>query len=290
VDITNRYKNCIAHGFSEGNLLLGDDKTALFDCGSIFCAKETIENVKNALNGRPLDYIIASHIHFDHIGALPFFRQEWPDMKFVTSALGAELLLKDTPRRVIREMSIDAANTFAPEALHLCDEYDEAAFYADEVVNDGDVIELGGVSVHVLKTAGHTKDCISFYVPELHLLIANETLGIPGRGDSIFPSYLVSLNDTLDAISRCKAMAYKHLSVPHKGLIADDLAASYFDRAEKSMHAFRDLILDLYDRGASEEEILTAYAEKFNYPRPPDVIKANDRLTMMCTLRDCGRI
>jgi glyoxylase-like metal-dependent hydrolase (beta-lactamase superfamily II) len=187
-------------------------------------------------------------------------------------------------------MSIDAANMFAPGTLHLCDEYDEAAYYADEIVTAGDVIKLGGVSVEVMKTAGHTRDSISFYIPELRLLIANETLGIPGKGDSIFPSYLVSLTDTLDAISRCKAVEYKYLSVPHKGLIADDLAEGYFERSEKSMYEFRDLILTLYDRGADEEEILKAYAEKFNYPRPPDVIKVNDYLTMMCTLRDCGRV
>jgi len=290
MDIKDRYKNCIAHSFSEGNLLLGDDKTALFDCGTIFCAAETIKNVKNNLGGRPLDYIIASHIHFDHMGALPFFRLEWPNVKFVTTTVGAGVLLKATPRRVLREMSQDTAKMFAPQTLHLCDEYDEDAFRADETVKDGDIIELGGVSVQVIETPGHTRDSSSFYIPELRLLIVNETAGVVGEDGSIFPAYLVSLNDTLAAINRCKAIDYKYLSVPHKGVAAEELANGYFDRAEKTVHEFRDLILSLYEKGVDEDGILKAYAEKFKISRPPDVIKANDYLTMMCTLRDCGKI
>ena len=50
-----RYINCIAHSSSDGNLLIGGESSALFDCGMAFCAKDTIQNVKNALAGRFVD-------------------------------------------------------------------------------------------------------------------------------------------------------------------------------------------------------------------------------------------
>ncbi|WP_461248461.1 MBL fold metallo-hydrolase [Treponema sp. R6D11] len=110
-----RYINCIAHRTSEGNVLLGDDFTAIFDCGMMHCADKTIKSVKNALNGRPLDYLFITHTHYDHIGATPFFRKEWPGLRLVTSQAGAAVLLKDTPRRVIRELSIVEGKKFKAE-------------------------------------------------------------------------------------------------------------------------------------------------------------------------------
>jgi len=114
----DRFVNCIAHQSSEGQLLIGDNYTALFDCGMMFCGEKTIQNVKNALNDRAvnmnnthkrtLDYIFLTHTHYDHIGALPYFRKEWENVRVVTGETGAAVLLKNTPRRVIRELSLAA--------------------------------------------------------------------------------------------------------------------------------------------------------------------------------------
>ena len=63
---------------SEALLITGSEKTALVDCGLAYCASGLIENLKAGLRGRSLDYVLASHTHYDHIGALPFVKQVWP--------------------------------------------------------------------------------------------------------------------------------------------------------------------------------------------------------------------
>ncbi|MCL2127883.1 MAG: MBL fold metallo-hydrolase, partial [Treponema sp.] len=160
----NRFISCIAHNSSEGSLLAGDNRAALIDCGMAFCAGGTIQKVKEALNGRRLDYILCTHTHYDHIGALPFFRKEWPRLRAVTVAAGAEVLLKDTPRRVIRELSLAAAKNFGA-AIDTA--YSDDDFHADIIVKEGDRISLGALTVEVLETPGHTRDSLSFFIPEL---------------------------------------------------------------------------------------------------------------------------
>ena len=220
----NRFINCIAHKSSDGQLLIGDDYTALFDCGMMFCGEKTIQNVKSALEGRTarkrtLDYIFLTHTHYDHIGALPFFRKEWSanevcvskeprNVRVVTCETGAAVLLKDTPRRVIRELSLAAAESYN---IKLNMDYSDDLFYADITVKENDVISLGGISVQIIETPGHTRDSLAFFIPELKLLIINETPGILMPDGKIYPCYLTSYNDTINSIKKCSQIPYQHL-------------------------------------------------------------------------------
>ena len=59
-------------GSSISYLIIGDDKTVLLDCGMAYCAKNLINNIKLALPpDRRLNYVLLSHSHYDHIGAVP---------------------------------------------------------------------------------------------------------------------------------------------------------------------------------------------------------------------------
>ena len=285
----DRFINCIAHKSSEGQLLIGDDYTAIFDCGMMFCCEETIQNVKSALGKRALDYIFLTHTHYDHIGALPFFRKEWSDARVVTCETGAAVLLKSTPRRVIRELSLAAAQTYNVKPNM---EYSDDLFHADITVKENDIISLGGISVQILETPGHTRDSLSFFIPELELLIINETPGILMPDNKVYPCYLTSYNDTINSINKCCQIPYEHLSMPHCGIAGSKETDGFFEKALEINAACRDFILDMKSKNYTEEEMINSYftqyaSETLLSYQPKEAFLANAKATIASTLKEC---
>ena len=112
------------------------------------------------------DIVKVSDIDYDHIGALPFFRTQWPLLNVMTTEIGASVLLKDTPRRVFRELSLSASASYGSSNSI---EYDDNDFRADKIIKDKDVFALGGLSVEVMETPGHTRDSLSYFISCLAL-------------------------------------------------------------------------------------------------------------------------
>jgi glyoxylase-like metal-dependent hydrolase (beta-lactamase superfamily II) len=283
-----RYFNCTAHSSSDGNLLIGDDKTALFDCGMGFCAAGTVKKIKNALDGRALDYIFITHTHYDHIGAFPFIKREWPDIRLIASEISAGLLLKDTPRRVIREFTAAAAEQYG---IGYDSEYDDDVFKADITVKGGDTVPLGGVSVEVVETPGHTRDTLSFFIPELQLLIVNETPGVLQPDGNINPCFLTSCGDTMNSIEKLKNYKYRRLSLAHRGVVPDEEAAGYFEKAAKINEECFDFVSGMIKNNFSDEAMTAAFCEKYInktlFDHQPEIAFAtNAKAVIACVRRE----
>ena len=67
-------------------LIIGSEKAAAYDAGMAYCAAGLVENIQRELKGRPLDYVLLSHTHYDHLGGVPYLRQQWPEL----TVFGAE--------------------------------------------------------------------------------------------------------------------------------------------------------------------------------------------------------
>ena len=165
-------------GFPPPNVFLvsGTDASVLIDAGWEGDDDQTQRMAAIAeAKAPPIIAVLLTHRHADHAGgALALHR-----------ALGAPLACHPLDREAIEHERLGGEATVAQE------------------INEGTRYDLGGRSVEIVFTPGHTLGCVAPYVPELGALFASDTvMGIsttlvrPVEGD--LAQYAASLERMLD--------------------------------------------------------------------------------------------
>ena len=154
---------------SNNVLFISDSQTALVDSGYVSHSPQTLALVQHALQGRPLDLLINTHLHSDHCGGNALLQQTY------------------------------ACKTLIPEAdMPLVEHWDEtqlsfaatgqecARFGFDGSVRGGDQLQLGNLDWQVLAAPGHDPRSIILYCAHEGILISADALWENGFG-VIFP-------------------------------------------------------------------------------------------------------
>jgi hydroxyacylglutathione hydrolase len=160
--------------------ILGDEKTkqgVVIDPGGDF---EIIEEHLKKLK-LEVKYIILTHGHVDHIGALARLKK----------ATKAEILIhsKDSPMLYDPNQNL---SIFSGDKI--------IATNADKTLEEGDIIQCGGIQLEVLHTPGHTPGGISLVTDKM--IFTGDTLfcGSIGRTDfpgSSYQKLISSIKDKL---------------------------------------------------------------------------------------------
>lgn len=138
-------------------------KIAVVDAGGCTVA------LKERLAGKPVEYILLTHGHFDHIlGAAA--------LKALT---GAEICIHG-----------EDADCLSDEEKSLCAwecAGQQTPLRADRILHEGDAIQLGKSVLHILHTPGHTKGGVCYADYENCLLFTGDTLFCLTAGRTDFP-------------------------------------------------------------------------------------------------------
>lgn len=268
-------------------LLLGEEKTALMDCGMAYCASNLIHNCREILGVRPLDYIIISHSHYDHIGAIPYLRQEWPSSRVLGAEYAKRILTRPNALKTIRYLSVQAAETIGAGELP---PYDDTKLAVDQVIAEGDWIDLGGMGIQVMETPGHTQCSLSFLVNG-DTLFASETTGCFSHSGKVNPAFIRSYSDTIAAIHTCQKLNPRFIISPHYGLVSQRDTPGYWRNCLRAATEARAFILDLAQQGYNEEQILMQYEKVFRdehnrIEQPVDAFRLNTEFMIKTVLRE----
>lgn len=247
-------------GSSTAFLILGENKTALIDCGMAYCASNLIKNIQQVLQDeRKLDYILLSHSHYDHIGAVPYLRKVWPDVKVLAAEYAQNVLTKESALKTVRQLGNQASALYGENQLL---DYDDNLMKVDKKISDGDVVDLGGTTITVMETPGHTKCSLAFLVNN-EVIFASETSGVMNKSGKLSPSFIISYKDTIESIKKCQKVNAKYIVAPHLGFVSESETSTYWEKCMEAANKTRNFVLELFQEGFDEDKIFEEYKKNF---------------------------
>jgi len=120
------------------------------------------------LTGKPV-VAVASHTHFDHIGAHHEFTERW------VHRAEAGLLANPTRQATLADPYVtDEIFTRLPPAPYSSTEYAVRAAPATRLLEDGDVVDLGDRVLEVIHTPGHSPGGIALWEAATGVLFSGD--------------------------------------------------------------------------------------------------------------------
>lgn len=243
----------------EAVLIMGSEKTALYDCGMACFEKELIKNIEKTLGNRNLDYILISHSHYDHMGALPYIIKRWPDIEVCGAEKAKQVFERPGAVAMIESMGRTAAEHYGKNPGDVTSE----GIRIDRVLKSGDILELGEEKILAIETKGHTDCCMSYFIRPEGILMASESTGVISKEGILRTSILKSFDESLEAARFLKLMPFKYLLVSHYGILDRSFNDVYFDMYIEEAEKEREMIERLISEGKNSGEIFEAHKELY---------------------------
>ena len=272
------YRVTGGHG-GEAILIVGSEKTVLLDCGMAYAGDITVDNIHKVLEwescreggskgNRSLDFVLLSHSHYDHMGALPIIRKAFPGVEVFGSAHCAKVLERDGAKELIKDLSETARRLYDPDSEV---EFDMEGIHVDRVLEDGSCLYIGSFEgedmyIEAFETPGHTNCSMSFLLQPIGLLFASESTGIPEGEDYVHTPCLKSFIQGIDSAEKCRSRKAAHVCLPHFGMIPDSYAAPYWDDFVKECRSKTLFIKDMKDMGLDKDEMFRRYVDRYWTP------------------------
>ncbi len=158
-------------------LICGQDKSVLIDTG---LGVSNIKCVVDHLTTLPVT-VLTTHVHWDHIGGHRYFdhiavheaEKEWITGRFPLPLIKVKEQLTKPPCALPEEFDLDSYQVFQGEPQIL--------------LHDGDCFDLGGRTIRVLHTPGHSPGHCCFYDQERRYLYSGD-LVYKGCLEASYPS------------------------------------------------------------------------------------------------------
>lgn len=255
-DFPDRIIRVTAGEGGETFLIIGSEKVALYDCGMACFAEGVISNIHEMLDPleRKVDFLLVSHTHYDHIGALKNIIDEWPDVKVVALEKAAKVFQSETAISTMERLGRAAAETYGVDCV-----ISARGLRTDIIVKDGDEISLGDRTIKVYETKGHTDDSVCYMVLPDKILFCCESTGIVRSQNEILSSPLKSFRDSIESAKKLKALDIDSCIVQHYGILPKYYTYQYFDDYIENVTWEYNLIKKAIKNGLDDEAIVKVH-------------------------------
>jgi len=156
-------------GYDSNIYLLMGDKNVLIDTGTGGASSHVIEKIERVIGDSPLDFILLTHCHFDHVGGASDLVSRFG------SKVYAGYIDASSIRNLEHECILDHDFGIDVTPVDVID------------LHDGDIIDIGSHRLRVLETPGHTRGGVCYFDEISSSLFSGDTLFENGVGRTDFP-------------------------------------------------------------------------------------------------------
>jgi glyoxylase-like metal-dependent hydrolase (beta-lactamase superfamily II) len=229
--------------FYPGYIIKGRQKRLMIDAGINLMGPAYIASLEKVFGDKnTLDYVFATHSHFDHLGAIPYLKRQLPHLQAGAFERVGELMKKKSVLDLMTFLS-ELQRGFFHNIVGDEDVRIEAVDF-ELKLKEGDRFDLGGVTCEVYEVPGHTGDSLAFFIPEIRALFAGEACGIPesDKDSPIQVEFLSSYDDYISSLDKLIKLRPKLIGMAHMWIFTDDDATDFLKRSRKATPRYRKLI------------------------------------------------
>lgn len=245
----------------------------LFEAGFYPIAPVYLRDIRKVIGDGQPSYLFLTHVHYDHCGAASYFRQHFPGMKICTSKRAAEILK--------RPNAIDLMTQLSRNFAHIAEDLpginkddilttDFEPFTPDIVFDSDQLFEAGpSLTVQVLVTPGHTRDMLSFYIPERKILIATESAGCRSHTGEIVTEFLVNFDEYVESLKKLSRLDCDIVCQGHHFIYTGADVQRFFNDSLRAALDFRSHVNELLDaEGGDVEKVINRVKQEEYDPNP----------------------
>lgn len=252
----------------------------LFEAGFYPIAPVYLTDIRKVIGDRQPSHLFLTHVHYDHCGAASCFRRNFPGMQICTSKRAAEILKRPNAIELMTELS----RNFAQIAEDLPGVNRDDILHTDfepftpDIIFDGDALFEVSPSLHVevLATPGHTRDMLSFYIPERKILIATESAGCRSQTGEIVTEFLVNFDEYVESLKRLSRLDCDVVCQGHHFVYTGTDVQDFFDSSLRAALHFRSRVEELLDAEHGDADRVVERIKQEEYdpnpgPKQPEV-------------------
>lgn len=265
---------------------LPGEHPAIIETGPGSSVERTLAGLRE-VGAERLDWIILTHIHLDHAGAVGHLSREYPSAKVVVRAEGAPHVADPSRLWASASRLYADMDKLWGEMLPVPSERIVA------VSVDGPVADLGGGRIIEAHYApGHAKHQMALLDTSRGDLFTGDALGVyfPDAGviRPATPPPEFDFEPTLQTVDRLRALGAKRVFPTHFGLHPDSRAV--FEESTHRFTQWMDVAKEVFARGGDAREISAEFRRRRQdfYPDVPDDVLSKFEDTISYDLNAAG--
>jgi 2-aminobenzoylacetyl-CoA thioesterase len=223
--------------------LVAGRRPVIIDAGFTGLGRLYAEHAARILKGgQPADCFL-THSHFDHCGAVPVLKRHFPPMRVKASERARRVLQRPKAIALIRQLNQSALPVIAQMGISFDPAARFEAFAVDQTLAEGAVVRLSDeLSIRVMETPGHTRDCLSFYIPERKILFSSEAAGQPDQTGYVISDCLSDFAAYRQSLHRLAQLEIEMLCLGHLFVYTGSDVRDYFRKAAAACDNFLRLV------------------------------------------------